>query len=136
MVIAGLAVAIMSAAISISHGAEKKEAVRELSNLAIPNVPGKRLVSVLVEYPPGVSSTPHRHARSAYIYAHVLAGRIRSQVDDDPVRVYLPGESWSEKPGAFHRVSANASDTEPAKLLAIFVVDAADEVLTTPVPAQ
>jgi quercetin dioxygenase-like cupin family protein len=98
----------------------------------IPNLPGKRLVSLVVEYPPGVSSPPHRHAPSAFIYAYVLEGRIRSQVDDEPVRIYLPGESWSETPGARHQVSANASDTEPARLLAVFIVDATDDPLTAP----
>ena len=48
-------------------------------------------------------------------------GAIRSQVDDDPVTVYHAGESWSEQPHADHRVSENASETKPAKLLAIFI---------------
>ena len=74
----------------------------------------------------------HRHARSAFIYAHVLAGRIRSQLDDEPARVYRAGETWFESPGSHHRVSENASDTEPARLLAVVVVDAADEPLTIP----
>jgi len=100
----------------------------------IPNLQGKRMVSVIVDYPPGASSVPHRHARSAFIYAYVLAGEIRSQVDDEPARVYGPGESWFEDPGAYHRVSANASNTEPARLLAVFVVDATDDPLVTPDP--
>lgn len=118
----------------LALGGEKRETVTEISNHAIPNLPGKRLVSLLVEYPPGASSTPHRHAPSAFIYAYVLSGRIRSQVDDQPVRVYGVGQSWSEDPGAHHRVSANASDTEPARLLAIFVVDGAEKVMTKPDP--
>jgi quercetin dioxygenase-like cupin family protein len=117
---------------SSAHGAEQHETVTEIARQPIQNIPGKHLVSLLVEYAPGVNSAPHRHARSAFIYAYVLSGRIRSQVDDQPVRVYLPGEWWFENPGAHHRVSANASDTEPARLLAIFLVDADDETLTTP----
>ena len=100
----------------------------------IPNLPGKRLVSHIVDYPPGGASVPHRHARSAFIYAYVLSGEIRSQVDDEPARVYRAGETWFEKPGAHHRVSVNASDTEPARLLAVLIVDAADEQLTIPDP--
>jgi quercetin dioxygenase-like cupin family protein len=100
----------------------------------IPNVPGKRLVSVVVDYPPGTSSVPHRHAGSAFIYAYVLSGSIRSQVDDEPVRVYKTGEFWFENPGAHHRVSANGSGTESSRLLAVFIVDADDEQLTTPDP--
>ena len=117
-----------------AHVACLRETVTVAAEKPIPTLPGKRLVSLVVEYPPGASSPPHRHAPSAFIYAYVLAGKIRSQVDDEPARVYLPGESWSETPGARHRVSANASDTEPARLLAVFIVDAADDPLTAPDP--
>jgi len=55
------------------------------------------------------------------------AGEIRSQVDDEPVRVYRPGEAFFENPGSYHRVSQNASDTKPARLLAVLIVDAAGE---------
>ena len=115
-------------------GAPPRETVTVVADVPIPNLPGKRLVSRVVDYPPGASSAPHRHARSAFIYAYVLSGEIRSQVDDGPARVYRPGEAWFERPGAHHRVSANASDTEPARLLDVFIVDAADEPLTIPDP--
>ena len=101
---------------------------------AIPNVPGKSLIAVIVDYPPGGKSTSHRHAASAFIYVHVIAGAVRSQVDDQPVKVYKAGEGFSENPGAHHRVSENASATEPAKLLAVFVVDASETTLTVPDP--
>ena len=90
---------------------------------ALPNVPGKSMRGVLVEYEPGGSSPAHTHPDSAFIYATVLEGAIRSQVNDGPVTVYRAGESFAELPGDHHGVSANASDTEPAKLLAVFVVD-------------
>src|ERR1044071_2688278 len=51
----------------------------------LPNVPGKSLKGVLVEYAPGGSSPAHIHAKSAFIYATVLEGSIRSQVNDGPV---------------------------------------------------
>jgi quercetin dioxygenase-like cupin family protein len=90
---------------------------------ALPNVPGKSMKGVLVEYGPGGKSPGHMHPASAFIYATVLEGAIRSQVNDGPVTVYHAGESFAELPGDHHAVSANASDTEPAKLLAVFVVD-------------
>lgn len=90
---------------------------------ALPNVPGKSIRGVLVEYGPGGFSHAHRHPDSAFIYATVLEGTIRSQVNDGPVTEYRAGESWAEQPGDHHAVSANASNTEPAKLLAVFVVD-------------
>lgn len=86
----------------------------------IPNIPGKTVTALLVDYPPGAKTAPHRHG-SAFVMAYVVSGAIRSQVDDGPVTVFHAGQSWSEQPHAHHRVSENASETEPAKLLAIFI---------------
>ena len=110
----------------------KNAKVTEVYQHALPGVPGKSLKGVLVEYGPGGYSPSHRHARSAIIYATVLEGAIRSQVNDGPARIYRAGENWTELPGDHHRVSANASATRPAKILAVFVVDDADRALTIP----
>jgi len=106
-------------------------AVAPAFNETIPNIPGKSLVAVVVYYPPGGKTPPHHHAPSAFVTGYVLSGAIRSQVDGGKVQVFKAGESWSERPGAHHDVSENASTTEPAKLLAIFVVDSTDNNLTT-----
>ncbi len=98
---------------------------------AIPNIPGKSLVAVEVSYPPGGATPAHTHARSAFIYAYVASGRIVSQVEGEPERTYGTGESFYEAPGAHHLISRNASQTEPAKLLAVFIVDANDAPFTT-----
>jgi len=98
----------------------------------LPNVPGKSMKGVLVEYGPGGYSLCHTHPKSAFIYATVLEGAIRSQVNDGPVTTYEAGQSFSEMPGERHGVSANASKTKPAKLLAVFVVDTNETELTTP----
>jgi quercetin dioxygenase-like cupin family protein len=98
----------------------------------LPNVPGKSIKGVLVEYGPGGHSPGHTHAKSAFIYATVLEGAIRSQINDGPVKTYQAGQSFSELPGDRHGVSANASETKPAKLLAVFVVDTSEKDLTTP----
>ena len=96
------------------------------------NIPGKSLVAIVVDYPPGGKTPAHRHPGSAFVTGYVLSGEIRSQVDDGTARVYRAGEHWTETPGAHHRVSENASATQPAKLLAIFVVDSGDaDNLTT-----
>lgn len=110
----------------------KNAKVTEVYHHPLPGVPGKSLKGVLVEYGPGGYSPSHRHARSAIIYATVLEGAIRSQVNDGPARIYRAGENWTELPGDHHRVSANASATRPAKILAVFVVDDADRALTIP----
>ena len=100
---------------------------------AIPNIPGKSLVAQIVDYAPGGASPSHTHAKSAFIFAYVVSGQIESQVNDEPKRVYRAGESFYETPGSRHTVSRNASNTHPAKLLAVFVVDSNDKALTTPV---
>ncbi len=119
---------ITSAAIAADPPGKVTPAFKE----AIANIPGKSLIAATVEYPPGGKSPPHHHAKSAFITGYVLSGAIRSQVDDGPATVYRAGEHSTEAPGAHHRVSENASDTEPAKLLAIFVVDSTDNPLTVP----
>ncbi|MBY5820306.1 cupin domain-containing protein [Rhizobium leguminosarum] len=98
----------------------------------LPNVPGKSIKGVLVEYGPGGFSEGHTHPDTAFIYATVLEGAIRSQVNDGPVKVYQAGESFSEMPGDRHGVSANDSEIKPARLLAVFVVDTNQKELTYP----
>ena len=116
-----------------AHSHEKDANVTVVYEHELPNVPDKSLRAVLVEYGPGGFSSAHTHPDSAFIYATILEGAINSQVNDGPVVTYRAGESFSEYPGDRHGVSANASDTEPAKLLAVFVVDTNETVLTTPI---
>lgn len=126
--------ALALAAVSItaaSAGDRSAGKVTVVFDRPVPNVPGKSMKGVLVEYGPGGSSPSHRHADSAFIYATVLEGAIRSSVNGSPVRVYKAGENFYEEPGSFHAVSANASKTKPARLLAVFVVDADAKELTT-----
>ena len=88
----------------------------------LPNVPGKSLTAVVVDYPPGGKTAAHRHAGS--VFAYVLSGKIRSENSvTGPAKVYYAGDSFFEPAGSEHLVSANASDTEPASLLAVFVAD-------------
>lgn len=98
----------------------------------LPNIPGKSIKGVLVEYGPGGYSPGHTHAKSAFIYATVLEGAVRSQINDGPVVTYEAGQSFSELPGDRHSVSANASETKSARLLAVFVVDTNETELTIP----
>ena len=131
-----IASAVYAASLLTAHAAEPaapSAKVTVVFDQALPNVPGKSMQGVLVVYGPGGSSPAHIHAPSAFIYATVLEGAIRSQVNDGPAKVFHKGENFSERPGDRHAVSANASDTEPAKLLAVVVVDTTDKELTTPI---
>ncbi|KVV51488.1 cupin [Burkholderia territorii] len=116
---------------AVAHG--PAETVTPNFRHALPNVPGKSLTAVVVDYAPGATSPAHRHAGSAFIYAYVVSGDIESQVDNGEKRVFHAGESFFEAPGALHRVSRNASATKPAKLLAVFVADSDDKILTVPI---
>jgi quercetin dioxygenase-like cupin family protein len=89
----------------------------------LPNVPGKTLTVVQVDYRPGGSSASHRHPASGFVFAYVLSGTVRSQVEGEPVREYRAGETWTEPPNAHHIVSANASKTRPARLMAYVIAD-------------
>src|SRR6185437_5261165 len=122
-------VAVLASPASAHDGKSK---VTLVPDHALPNVPGKSIKGVLVEYPPGGTSPAHTHPSSAFIYATVLEGEIRSQVNDGPAKVYHAGENFSENPGDRHMVSENASATKPARLLAVFVVDSSQTTLTTP----
>lgn len=126
---AALAVLSISAALAAERPAGK---VTVVFDRPLPNVPGKSMKGVLVEYAPGGASPAHTHPASAFIYATVIEGAIRSSVNGAPEKVYNAGENFYEEPGAFHGVSANASDTKPARLLAVFVLDTGEAELTTP----
>ena len=130
LIVCALIVAILGVGAAIA--ADKNSKVTLVYEHALPNVPGKSIKGVLVEYAPGGSSSAHTHPKSAFIYATVLEGAIRSAVNDGPVVTYRTGESFSEMPGDRHAVSENASKTAPAKLLAVFVVDTDEKELTTP----
>jgi quercetin dioxygenase-like cupin family protein len=97
-----------------------RETVTPAFSYPIANVPGKSITALTVTYPPGAKTPPHRHGRS-FVVAHVLEGQIRSKLDNGEERIYKAGESWTEKPGAHHVVSENASATEPAKVYAILI---------------
>ncbi|ASP54504.1 cupin domain-containing protein [Sinorhizobium meliloti] len=123
------ALAITSAMPAAAH--DPGDVVTPYFERAIPNIPGKTLTALIVDYPPGGTSAPHRHADSSFIFAYVLSGEIESKVNDGPTQIYRAGESWYEPPAANHLISRNASKTRPAKLLAVFVADSDEKELTT-----
>jgi quercetin dioxygenase-like cupin family protein len=126
------AASLLSTNVAAEETNAPESKVTQIFDRELPNVAGKSLRAVLVEYGPGAGSPSHRHPPSAFIYATVLEGEIRSQVNDAPEHVYKAGESWTEVPGDHHKVSANASATKPARLLAIFVVDTAEKEIVIP----
>src|SRR5436305_12721335 len=76
--------------------AQNVEQVKPVFQHVIPNAEGKSMIAVVVTYPPGAKSPAHHHARSAFIYAYVLSCAIRSQVGDEPAKVYKVGEGFDD----------------------------------------
>ena len=81
--------------------------------------PHKRVTSMEVVFPPNAFSPEHHHEADLYVY--VLEGTIRSQLGGQPVMTYTKGQSFFEPDGSTHLFAENASMTEPAKILAVFV---------------
>lgn len=86
---------------------------------ALPNLPGHSLTAVTVELAPGVTVPAHRH--EGFVFVYVLEGTVRSQLDDGAALDYAAGTSWVEPPGTLHSLTQNPSQTESAKVLAVFV---------------
>jgi len=128
-----LTIDAMSAAVaplcaSAHAAAASGDSVELITSHALPNVPGKRITIVRVSYGPGGFSRPHRH--SGTVTAYITKGQIRSQLGGGPVETFGVGQSFFEPPGSTHLVSANASNTEPAELIAVFVADEGAELTT------
>jgi quercetin dioxygenase-like cupin family protein len=102
--------------------------VEPITSHALPNVAGKRITVVRVFYGPGGFTPPHYHSGS--VTAYITKGEIRSQLGGGPVETFKVGQSFFEPPGSTHVVSANASNTEPAELIAVFVADEGAQLTT------
>ncbi|MBV4482350.1 cupin domain-containing protein [Pseudomonas khavaziana] len=108
-----------------------KETLKVLQEHALSNVPGKKVLMLTVDYAPGQATVPHSHTGTAVAY--VLEGQVTSRVNDEKAITYKAGESFYEPAGSRHFESSNASQTQPAKLLVVMVMDDKAEVLT-PLP--
>lgn len=105
------------------RGAAKSDAgvtETKVYDYPIAELPNCNGVVVRVDYAPGAASAPHHHPGS--VFAYVLEGTIESQVAPGPIVKYTKGQMWYEEPKAFHKVSRNASKSEPASILAFLIV--------------
>jgi quercetin dioxygenase-like cupin family protein len=124
--VAGLLMAASSAAGQNRAAGAKPVFQHDLPDLTLR---GWSVTAVEVSYEPGQSSPAHRHP--GLTIAYVLEGEIRSKVGDQPEKTYRAGEMFFETPEELHAVSANASSTRPAKLLAVLLAEKG-KALTTP----
>ena len=102
---------------------------------ALPALDGRNLTADIVEvdYGPGAASPAHSHP--CPVIGYVLEGSVRTQVKGQAEAVYTAGQSFYEAPNGVHLVSANASSTKPAKLIAFFVCDH-DAPLSAPISGE
>jgi quercetin dioxygenase-like cupin family protein len=128
LVVNAASVAIEPLCASAEPTGSKLDVVEPIGSYALPNVPGKRVTIVRVFYGPGGFTRAHRHAGS--VTAYITKGEIRSQLGGGPPETFKVGQTFFEPPGSTHLVSANASDTEPAELIAVFVADEGAQLTT------
>jgi quercetin dioxygenase-like cupin family protein len=95
--------------------------VAELMSRHLDRSPNSEALMISVTYPPGSASLPHRH--DAQVFVYVLEGAMTMQVDGSPPVTVRAGQTFYEGPHDVHRVSANASQTEPAKILVFMIKD-------------
>jgi quercetin dioxygenase-like cupin family protein len=101
--------------------------VTELMTKKLTEIPGKEVLMISVEYPPGGSDPIHRHNASAFVY--VLEGSIVMQVKGGKQVTLRPGEIFYEGPEDVHVVGRNASKTKPAKFVVLLIKDPGTPVL-------
>ena len=110
---------------SFAHGGEAPTAVQPkvtpVTQKDMPDAPGKEIVVITVDYPPGVVEHVHRHDANAIVY--VLEGNIIEGVKGQPDQHLKAGDTFYEGPNDVHTVGRNASKTKPAKFLVFIVKD-------------
>jgi quercetin dioxygenase-like cupin family protein len=130
--LAGLLVAglLGIAAVAWAQSGEKPGGVSHTPVTAqtLPDDPGRSLTAVVVELAPGAASPSHHHA--GLVFAYVLEGTVRSQINDGEVIEYHAGQYWIEPPGVKHTLTQNPSRTQPARLLAVFVAPTGAQLTT------
>jgi quercetin dioxygenase-like cupin family protein len=105
--------------------------VTPLMSKDLPELPGKEVSMITVEYPPGSVDPVHRHYAHAFVY--VLEGSIVMQVKGGKEVTLTPGQTFYEGPDDVHLVGRNASTTELAKFVVLLIKDKGAPVL---VPVQ
>jgi quercetin dioxygenase-like cupin family protein len=121
-----------AAGTALADEAKPEEIVARLLTQPLPDMPGKEIVMLTVEYVPGGASLPHRH--DAHVFVYVLEGEFRTQIaGHDPVTLKA-GQVFYESPQDIHQTSANASQTKAARIL-VFALKDKNKPLTRPAGA-
>src|ERR1700722_10574946 len=104
--------------------------VSQLMKQTLADVPGREVMMITLDLPPGGGSPAHRHP-GAHNFGYVLEGAYKYKLDNGAETVATKGQTFYESPGQLHAVCRNASDSEPAKVLVV-VVNEVGKPLTVP----
>lgn len=118
----------MSAAVPVmAQQAPPATKVTALLKEVLADVPGREVTMITLDIPPGGGSAPHRHP-GHHVFGYVLEGSYKLKLDQGEEKILTKGQTFYEAPGQLHAVSANASATEPAKVLAVIVAESGKPV--------
>ena len=120
-------ISLLLLSLMTSAGAAQEPNVVTVMSKDLPESPGKQVLMITVEYPPGGADPVHRHDAHGFIY--VLEGSVVMQVRGGKEVTLTPGQSFYEGPKDVHVVGRNASTTKPAKFLVVLVKDKGAPVL-------
>jgi len=113
-----------------SATAQSGDGIKELMVRTLSGARGKEIRLITVAYPPGGASPPHRH--QAQVFVFVLEGSVTMQLEGSPPVTLHSGEAFYEGPNDIHVVSANASQTMPARMLVFIVKDKGKPLFSAP----
>ena len=111
-----------------TDAAQETTKVTSLMSRDLSDIPGKEGDMLIVEYAPGAVDPVHRHDANAFVY--VLEGSVVMQVKGGEQVTLQPGQTFYEGPNDIHVVGRNASKTEPAKFLVVFIKNKGAPILT------
>jgi len=126
-----LTVLLLLAASTAGAQEAPSASVTSLMTKALADYPGKEVLMITVDYPPGAVDPVHRHNAHAFVY--VLEGSIVMGVKGGKEITLTPGQAFYEGPNDVHTIGRNASLTKPARFLVFLLKDREKPVLT-PVP--
>jgi quercetin dioxygenase-like cupin family protein len=116
---AALAVIAGNCSVALSDAPPAHASVQTLMHKDLEGDPTREVIMLTVEFPPGVQSPAHRH--DAQVFVYVLQGELRNQINDAPVATLPAGSSFYEGINDVHRVSANPSTDQAAKILVVMI---------------
>ena len=125
-----LSVTMSAAAPVMAQQAAPATTVTPLLKQVLADVPGREVMVITLDIPPGGGSAPHRHP-GHHVFGYVLEGSYKLKLDQGEEKILTKGQTFYEAPGQLHAMSGNASQTEPAKVLA-FIVAESGKPITVP----